>query len=177
MLRKAMIWPKAVINWDSVGSSLLACASASPRIMNWRSTAACFSSSTWYSANDLPAVNRCNRSQALRTSCRNLATSSCIENFTCLIERGKEIGVFDGQGLHQVDLALEQLLQGEPQAEVGFGMPPWFHGQKVDQKIQVAAFRVPRTVSRRAEDFQRLHPVLSAQLFQLGSVLFDQLDH
>src|ERR1700678_4852777 len=100
------------------GSILINRLSASPTMVNCRSTPERKSASPAKSSNVLPAMKEDSSAHAPLMSYRNLSASSRIEQHPVVGNRPKEIRILDRSGLHQVDIPAEQVLEGEQQAEV-----------------------------------------------------------
>lgn len=94
-----------------------------------------------------------------------------------MVHCGDEIGVAQSVGGHQVNFAVEDVLQCFLQPEVAVKKAAGIFRAERNQKINVAVLRVKRAIGRRAEYLQSLYAKTAAQCGNFGAVLFDEVDH
>src|SRR5712664_3988943 len=133
-------------------STLRSCASASPTISNWRSTADRSKSSTAYASNDLSDTNWAIRSAAWSASQRYLRDSGRIDAFARCREARAKIWVYDRTGGNQVHLPIEEGLKSFLEGEVGIGIGRWRNGFELDEKIEIARCRIEIAPSGRTRN-------------------------
>ena len=78
-----------------------------------------------------------------------------------------------GANIHQIDFPLEKCFQINQQTKVAIGSINLSGRKKCDEKIKVTGRRHEIAPSGGAEQFQKLHLILSAQLGNLRLVLID----
>src|SRR5438309_10952065 len=125
--------------------------SASPTIVNCRSTAERSSASTVYSTNDSPARNASSSRQARGISYRYFNASSRIQHHPIRGDRAEEVGVADGPRFHQIDVTAKEIRQREEQAEIAMGMLRRRNCVELDEEVQVARLGIEAVAGRRAE--------------------------
>src|SRR5688500_17158997 len=138
MFRKAMILRRSGMAAAMSGESLSRRASASPMMVNCRSTADRSISSPRYCSNCLPLVKRSIRSAATWISRRYFRASSRIEQDLFLLHALPEVGIGEAGRRDQVDGPGEQRLELFAQREVGGRVFPGRAIAQVDQEVEVA---------------------------------------
>jgi hypothetical protein len=109
-------------------------------------------------------------------SCRYLRASSRIKQFAGPLDAFEEIRVSDSAQYDEVDRSAEQCLEVGLQPEKVLGVLARAKWRKVDEEVDVA-FRAQGARRSGPEKLQAAHMVPTAQRLDLGTQVFELIDH
>src|SRR5665811_24942 len=133
------------------GASRRSTATASPMVMNSRSTADRMRRLVRYASTSTPWTAIAIASQASTTSRTYARTSCCIKNLLRAIYLSGDVAILDRVAHDQVDLRAQQPARLIEQPEVRVDESEWVHWAELHEQVDVALSLPEVVTQRRAE--------------------------